>query len=42
MAVADLQRFQDLLKEVKSALVILPAEPSLDAVAAGLSLSLAL
>jgi nanoRNase/pAp phosphatase (c-di-AMP/oligoRNAs hydrolase) len=42
MAVADLQKFKDLLKDVKSALVILPTEPTLDIVASGLSLSLAL
>lgn len=42
MAVADIARFQKLLSEAKSALIVLPQNPSFDAVAAGLSLSLAL
>lgn len=42
MAVADIARFQKLLSEAKSALIVLPQNPSFDAVAGGLSLSLAL
>lgn len=42
MAVADIARFQKLLSEAKSVLMILPQNPSFDAVASGLSLSLAL
>lgn len=42
MAVADLQRFQEILPTLKSALVILPSQPSVDYVSAGLALSLSL
>lgn len=42
MAVADIARFQKILQDVKSCLLILPQNPSLDSVASGLSLSLAL
>lgn len=42
MAVADIAQFQKALKEIKSCLLVLPQNPSLDTVAAGLSLSLAL
>lgn len=44
MAVADITRFQELLAQegIKSALIILPQNPSVDAVASGLSLSQAL
>ena len=42
MAVADIQRFQQVLGEAKSALIILPENPSIDSSAAGLALSLAL
>lgn len=44
MAVADIVGFQNLLAqgEIKSILVILPQNPSLDAAAAGLSLAMAL
>lgn len=42
MAVADIQRFQQVLGEAKSALIILPENPSIDSAAAGLALSLAL
>lgn len=42
MAIADISQFQNALGDAKSALVILPQNPSFDAVAAGLSMSLAL
>lgn len=42
MAIADLQRFQEIFPTVKSALVVLPQDPAIDIVAAACSLSLAL
>lgn len=42
MAVADIARFQKLLPEVKDTLIVLPQNPSVDAVAGGLALYLAL
>lgn len=42
MAVADITRFQKLLPEVKSALIVLSQNPSMDHVASGLGLFLAL
>lgn len=44
MAVADITRFQKLLPEIKSALIVLPQNPAMDMdhVASGLALSLAL
>lgn len=42
MAIADLQRFKEILPSVKSTLFVLPERPSLDIVASGLALSLAL
>jgi nanoRNase/pAp phosphatase (c-di-AMP/oligoRNAs hydrolase) len=42
MAVADISSFKKALDSVKSAIIILPENPSMDTVAAGLSLSLAL
>lgn len=43
MAVADLTRFQEILASVKgNILIVLPDNPSVDAVASGLALSLAL
>ncbi len=42
MAVADIQRFQQILGTAKSALIILPENPTIDTIAAGLALSLAL
>lgn len=40
--IADLQRFQEVLPNIKSALIVLPLDASIDTAAAGLSLSLAL
>lgn len=40
MAVADITQFQKLINDIKSILVILPVKPSIDDVAAGLSLAL--
>lgn len=42
MAVADIARFQKLLPEIKSALIVLPQNPSTDAVAGSLAIYLAL
>lgn len=42
MAVADISRFKQVLDSVKSAIILLPENPNLDTVAAGLSLGLAL
>lgn len=42
MAVADITRFQKLLPEIKSALIVLPQNPSADAVAGGLAIYLTL
>lgn len=42
MAIADIQRFQEIFPTVKSVLVVLPQGLSVDAVAAGCALSLAL
>ncbi len=42
MAVADISRFQQVLETAKSAVVLLPENPSMDAVASGLSLALSL
>lgn len=42
MAIADITRFQQILEDTKSALIVLPENPSFDAVASGLSLAVAL
>lgn len=42
MAVADITRFQEVLTGAKGALIVIPQDPSLDRVAAGLALGLAL
>lgn len=42
MSIADLTKFQEALKTVKSALLVIPQNPTLDTVAAALSLALAL
>lgn len=42
MAVADIQRFQQILGEAKSALIVLPENPSIDSASAGLALAIAL
>lgn len=40
--VADIARFQEMLTDIKSVLIVLPQEPKVDAIASGLALSLSL